>query len=168
MGSRMSEAAYHEAGHAVARYWYGIRGGTVYSFHLVSIEPEADSLGRVLRAPPGEWFRPDIEINARTRSRIELEIVSLWGGTLAADKAGYSGEGAQDDLNSIADFALRMNGSEESAAAYVEWLRLRTVDMLNLEHVWAAVEALSGALLENRTLRWNAAKQIIQAAIRSS
>ena len=156
-----TETAYHEAGHATARYWHGIAHSTAYAFRSVSIVKDEESLGRVVHGGSGEWFRPDIDVSARSRNRIELEITTCLAGYLAAQKAGYDGAGSETDIGKAVNFASHMNGSVEASEGYLCWLTLRTVDLLNLDHVWNGVERLAAALLDQGTIRWKAARGFI-------
>jgi hypothetical protein len=66
--------AVHEAGHAVMAYLLR------RAFVEISVVEDGDSLGHVTSAPMGEWFRPDIEMDARTRRLIEDRVMILLAG----------------------------------------------------------------------------------------
>ncbi len=165
MPIEIADTAYHESGHAVVRFVEGRQRRTAYAFKSVSIANEGDSLGRVLHSTAGSWFNPEIETTNRVRDRIEVEIMSLWAGTLASTKAGHSGEGAEADQHAIVNLGSYMNGSDLTTEAYIEWLRLGTSGILDRPIVWRAVESLSDALLEKTTIRWKEGKQIIREAL---
>jgi ATP-dependent Zn protease len=146
--NQRERAAFHEAGHAVVRRYFGM------GIKKITIVEDDESYGRVSNRPPGDWFRPDIEIDGRRRRRIELEIMTGWAGTLAEEMHAGESEatiaGAREDINQIANLALYASGSEEEAEAYIEWLRLRTLGILRV--MWGEIEAVATALLERETL----------------
>jgi hypothetical protein len=158
-----SATAYHEAGHAVVRYWAGREAGTAHAFKSASIEEDADSLGRVIHNSPGAWFQPDIATDSRTRKRLETEIMGSLAGFLAVERAGYpnASDGSEKDLSTAAMLAGYVCGSVEETEAYIEWLRLRTVALLGREFVWRGVVALATALESTGTIRWREAKSLI-------
>ncbi len=126
--------AIHEAGHAVMAYLLG------RPFTTISVVEDAHSYGRVLHRAPGEWFRPDIEINARTRTMIEDRVMICLAGA-ATEEAWWSRQpgapegwrelvdrGAADDLSKAVDLADHMGGgSPPETEAYIEWLRQRVL-----------------------------------------
>lgn len=164
------DAAYHEAGHAVM-CWSQKR-----AFRSVSIVGEGDSDGTTSCRPPGNWFQPEVRMDARTRRRVEQEIEVAWGGTLAQgihdglrpDTLAFPFGG---DFESIVWFAGCVVGSEEieQIEDYAERLRLRAYDTLRQPDIWRAVEALAKALLERGMLNWREARQVMKdAALRQS
>jgi len=68
------------------------------------------------------------------------------------------------DLSWICDLAEVICGSEDETTAYIEWLRQRTLVLLETPAVWACVEALASALLEHKTLSAQRARRIFWAA----
>jgi hypothetical protein len=60
---------------------------------------------------------------------------------------------------------MYMTGDGDETAAYVEWLRFRTINFLSRPQIWAAVEALAGELVIRRTITARTARRIIQSAI---
>jgi ATP-dependent Zn protease len=160
----LRSTAYHEAGHAVVRYKLGL------SVKAVSIVSDDNSGGRSSHRPPGEWFRPDIETDARHRRRIEDEVMCGWAGALAEERLGESSDkelevGAAQDVNTIVWFASYFTGSDYETEAYIEWLRRRTEGLLNRADVWPAIEAVAAALLEEHTLTGRQVRRIIDDAM---
>jgi hypothetical protein len=170
--------AYHEAGHSVAAIlWFRS------AFKSVSVVEIDDVAGRVLSRGPGKWFRPDIEVDGKVRRRIEREIMILWAGPLSEQR--FTGEFndigaglllnhddpkqagpllAGSDLSAIVTLGGYVaSGSDEETSAYIEWLRLRTLNEMNRPgwYFWPCVEALAEALLERRTMRYRQARDLV-------
>jgi hypothetical protein len=61
--------AIHESGHAVMAYMLG------GAFKTITVVEGDDYLGGVEHSWPGEWFRPDIEIDGRTRNLIQDRVM---------------------------------------------------------------------------------------------
>lgn len=133
--TRTASTAIHESGHAVAAYLLG------RTFTSISILEDADSYGRVQHRLPGPWFRPDVEINARTRNSIEERVMVFLAGAetetawstaqpdtpdnwrdLVNDGAAHDFSGAVDLASYIAD------SSVPETEAYIEWLRQRVLN----------------------------------------
>jgi len=166
--------AYHEAGHAVAAFY------VERAFTNISIEEDEDSFGRVIRRAPGEWFRPDAEVDGRTRRRIEQDIMIGLAGPLAEERfTGTSNDAGAglimpegmdvgillpgSDLQRVVDLSLYVSGGgDDEASAFVEWLRQRTLSLLNQHWPSRSLEELAAQLLVDRTLSWKRAKQVIQ------
>jgi hypothetical protein len=131
--SAQRATAVHEAGHAVMGYLLGIR------FTQISVVEEAGSLGRVAHKGPGEWFRPDIEVDSRVRNQIEKRVMTLlagaeteraWYGRLPDAPVGWHERvdaGARGDQQSITDLAYYIAEGPE-LDAYLEWLRQRVLN----------------------------------------
>jgi hypothetical protein len=155
--------AIHEAGHAVVARELG------RSVRLVSIEADEDggTLGRMLGRPPGSWFQPDfMSVDGRVRHRLETEImVSLAGAEaeLRVSKEGKARVGAENDWRQAINLALYLTmGESKEAGAYVEWLRLRTINFINGHFmVWECIEALATRLLETPTLKGREVRESI-------
>lgn len=173
---RPSEAsAYHEAGHAVASHFLG------RSFIKVSLDRAADgTLGWVGHGPPGEWVEPDVEVDGRTRRKVEQEIMILIAGsvceeTFAGEMEGRIGGPVSPNLQDFValhggdvDQAMTLAGyasaSAGEAAAYLEWLWHRTFNLIRRPGFWPAVEALAAELVRVRTLDYRRARRVIEQA----
>lgn len=108
--------AIHEACDAVMAYLLG------RPFTEISIVGDGETNGRVRHRLPGHWFRPDIEINARTRTMIEDRVIILLAGG-EAEAAWCSwrpdapegwrelvDQGAGNDVEAAVNIADRMGG----------------------------------------------------------
>lgn len=126
--------AIHESGHAVMAYLLG------RPFTSISVVEDGDSLGRVHSDPPGEWFRPDIEVNARTRTLIEDRVMICLAGAAAEEAWAVlqpdAPDGWRDEVNRAAahDYSAAIDlasyvtdGDVPELEAYVEWLRQRVL-----------------------------------------
>jgi hypothetical protein len=156
-----SVTAHHEAGHAVAAYVLG------RAFTRVSIRPDGETLGRCSFRPPGDWFRPDERIDGLTRRRIEERImISLAGPEAEALYSGrYDGDAAQEDVERAFQHACFVTTGESEAWAYLEWLRLRTLNLMNRDGFWASVEELARELLRHEEVSYPRARWTIERVI---
>lgn len=148
MSDNLTATAYHEAGHAVAAWWFDL------PFEKASVIEDEDTLGRVNFTPPGNDFRPDIEVDARTQRRIEHTIVVALAGPLAGEKfSGATNETiAANDWETVIGLAEYVCGSPEQTEAYVEWLRVRASDLIEHPLFCARVERVADALVRDKEL----------------
>lgn len=155
--------AYHEAGHAIVAYLLG------RPFTRVSIRADDSTLGRCSFRAPGAWFRPDLRIDGPTRRRLEERVmISLAGPEMEAIFTGrYDQDAAQEDIDRALDHACFMSDDPLEASAYVEWLRLRTVNLLKRPECRPSVEALVTELLEHGEVRYHRAKRVIDPVLES-
>lgn len=154
--------AYHEAGHAVIAMQLG-RG-----FSRVSIQPDADSLGRTLYSAFNRSFNPDINSSTKTRLRIEQCIMCALAGPEAEAqfKGSSRGLGAHGDYKHAVDMASYECGSNEEITAYRKWLRAKTANKVKIS--WGQIEAVAEALVERTSLTRKEAEQVVRSALASS
>jgi hypothetical protein len=155
--------AYHEAGHSVAAITLG------RSVVRVSIERDEFTLGRVEHRPRGRKLRPDVEADGRTRRAVNADIVVSWAGPLAEERftGQFNEPGAQRDLDRSFDLALNLTvGDMDEAAAYVEWLRFRTIRLMREPNFWPQVQAVADALVKHRSLSGVLVRHIMATAAR--
>jgi hypothetical protein len=173
--------AFHEAGHAVVAHYLGI------GVRKVTIVEDDDALGRTLGfgrpMSDDQLYSPD----ARTRARLEKAIIAAWAGPLAEERATgeFDDHGAGltspihhpehgqvrrltegGDMHRIIEMADTMHGSGRTTDAYIEYLRLRTLDLL--EHgpfIWDQIEAVAAALEEHKTLTARQFRDVCQRAV---
>ncbi len=157
----IEKTAYHEAGHAVAAFYYKRR------FIKISIIPDPESLGRVIYPESyWKWFHLD-KNSTRFRARIEEEILKKFAGEVAERIASKS-----DNLNrprehnrrarEIASFVC---GTRKELDAFIQWLWRREVNLMQDPCRWAAVEMLANTLLGKRELGYQETRKIIVSAI---
>ena len=121
----------------------------------------------MLGRPPGSWFQPDAPIDGRVRRRLKDEIMIALAGPEAqshvSTKAAVQA-GAGFDWPQAADLALYVAGSDLEAEAFVEWLRLRTANLIiGQPLVWACTEALATRLIEKSMLKGRDMRETISA-----
>jgi Peptidase family M41 len=132
--------AIHEAGHAVMAYLLR------RPFTSVSVVEDDESYGRVHIGAPGKWFRPDIEIDSRTRSLIEDRImISFAGPELERITLGHQEwvAGCEYDLHQAVNLASYMTGPEAETSAYCEWLLQRTIAAIGQPRFRVLADALT-------------------------
>lgn len=154
-GSKRKKAtAYHEAGHAVAAWRQGLK------FKRVTIKPDADSLGHVLKGFP-KWFRPDNDQSDRVRLHAERHIIMDFAGQLA--EAKFRGRrpryGMGADNQNAVDMALYLCGSQKAVEAFLRFCWCVSQEFVNGR--WGKIEALAAALLERETLNYEDAIEVI-------
>lgn len=162
------QTAYHEAGHAVAAYVLRRR------FSKVTIVEHEDSVGS-MTLPPSYWsgFNPDVDQSRGSRARIEKEIMVLLAGEIAVDiHTGREDWGEVvtylgSDLHTASDLADYVTTSSDESEAFLNWLIIRTRNMLSLPHWSDAVNALAAALIEHGEIGYRKARQIIRFALGS-
>ena len=155
--------AHHEAAHAVAAFHLR------RSFHRITVEPDAESLGHILYRRFGDWFRPDCyTIDARHREMIDTctqtALAGPVGEAMYLGRETLDGQTGGGDFTEAVDMAMYLCGSVDEAEAYIDWLVIRTRNMLTNRVTWAEVEGLAAALLEKRRLSYRAARSVIHEA----
>jgi hypothetical protein len=159
----LQSTAYHEAGHAVVR-WYGKLKRPKYA---TIIEGE-DYLGAVAGLDVPSGFDPDTKFSGRTQLILERRIRTFLAGSVAQKKfnpSGFRKYNAADDEDKAHKNVLWLSGNYETASAYMKLLRLQTRDILNKGWIWKCVEAVAEALLDKKKLSGEETWQIINATI---
>lgn len=153
----------------------------------MSIREDEDSFGGSLHSAPtvdfddlGSFIEPD------KRDALERLLMIGWAGVLSEERAtgqtheSTEGFGLQAIEHPKADFVLNVGSdvwkivnltesvsrSPEEAAAYGEWLRLRTAGILEHPIAWAQVEAVAKALLDREALTGSELAEIRQRIAR--
>jgi hypothetical protein len=153
----LTPTAFHEAGHAVMAIV--LRKG----WRTLTIEPDEDAFGRTYMAKLPERFRPDIEVNTKTRNMIEREVIIFLAGLEAETlKTGRRNKaGARHDYlcaGLVLGYAV---GDQDELTAYLEWLRCRTGNHMRQPTLWARVELLAQRLLEQRRMTRSEATALV-------
>lgn len=143
--SRLEATAYHEAGHAVAAFFFGFR---IKSATVLAAD---DYLGRVDCQPKG---RLDLGSNTPAmRIKAEKFIIVTLAGDISQRRFNPRSSRkwqTTSDRALAADLALTMCGSEESSTAYLAWLSIRARDIIHGR--WGTVEKVAHLLLDRRTV----------------
>jgi hypothetical protein len=138
--------AFHEAGHVVAAWSRGLKT------HSATIVPTPGFRGHTLHANPWCGIRRNSTLPS-IRHRAESAIVVYLAGPEAqqrhSPRSWRSYHGASD-FEQAFDVAMGLNGSEEAAHAYLDWLAIVTRDEITL--LWPHVETIAHALVARRTL----------------
>lgn len=152
MSPALRRTAYHEAGHAFARLYFGM------SVRRVTIvpDPARGTLGTSCHYGHKDRFRA-LEIGDNSiahRVRFEREIIQLLAGR-ASEKLYTEAKrfgGSRDDLGKAADIALGLSGSIAECNAYLRWLNERTKRLLDGSYARCAIPAIADELLRRKTL----------------
>jgi len=153
--------AYHEAGHAVARY---------YLFHpirKVTICPDKndDSAGHCEGKGRSYLDGIDVEISPRKQSRMFDNIKILLAGREAQrrfnkrSKRSVLNCQAHSDWRKAVDLAIRLTTSTRGTELLLEWLRHETESFVQLR--WSDIEAVAAELLDRKTLTGEEVREII-------
>jgi hypothetical protein len=152
--------AFHEAGHVVVAHFLGI--------HLkkVSLIHNKDYVGKVIHEKVVRGLAPEIEMSLRNFNRMEnLARIALAGDIAQKKHAPRSSDGAGLDRETVADKALRLNGSSEAAGAWIEWLKISVKDMLALH--WPFVDAVARELARENILNGEQIEAIFTRQMRA-
>ena len=152
---RLKETAHHEAGHAVASWWLGVK------FKYVTGAPAADSFGHLKPRYP-KWFQPDADSSDRVRLHIEQDIIIGFAGQLA--QAKFRGErpryGMHGDNRQAVDMASYRGGSTKTTEAYLRYCWCASEDLVSMR--WREIQAVADALLERQTISY---KEVIEVTL---
>lgn len=169
--SHRRATTFHEAGHAVMSAELRV------PFKYIDVIPTDERAGVVRGFEPGDWFRPDLEITGRVQRRIQAHILVLWAGTQAQETWSRRQPdcprdldeelrvGAASDVETIVNLASCVTASAEETAAYIEWLRLRALNMQSLPYYWDKVTAVADALAVRPHLSARRARAIMWDAV---
>lgn len=163
---RLRATAYHEAGHAVARFALGRR------IDRATIVPDEEdqTLGHVqgrilLRSEKLEAGIGEFD-TLRERKAAEDAIVSALAGPIA--EAKLTGRrnllGASGDDRSVDDVAEALHGRGDVASAYIGYLE--ALARGTVETLWYLVEALAAELLLRETLSGAAVHRLLWEVVR--
>ena len=157
--SERKRVAYHEAGHTVAAYAFGM------PFRYVTIKPTEGTLGHARFYALPKWFRPDIFWNDTHVGMLTDHIVVCLAGPEAEERVTgvYDAVVAAKDLESAVYLAMYLGGGPKDTQEKYDSLQATAGEVVR-EH-WGAVEALAQALLEQEMLRAGAARDVMVAAL---
>lgn len=143
--------AYHEAGHAVARWWLNLR------FKEASIIPDSaeGTLGHVEGTKWPKWFNPEINRDSPyVRRYAENVIISRFAGQIAEQK--YRGRRPKRDTHHHDDqcaVKLAIYFREgETLEAFLKYLFLCSRNLV--EGRWPEIGRVAAALLRNQRLTY--------------
>jgi len=155
--------AYHEAGHAVASFYEGVR------LRRVSVIPDKkdNTAGHVKHhrcgGPSLAW-----DTSARNRTRMEKSVLIALSGPAAqrrySPRSVRHYHGYRDYQNAVGSI-LHFTGTDEEMGAYLHLMEIRAKQMINRPGFWPCVEALANELLVRKEIKGAEAWDIISAAI---
>jgi hypothetical protein len=154
----LEATAYHEAGHAIARWWLGLR------FKEASIIPNSaeGTLGHVLGSGLPKWFNPATQDHQpRMRLQAEKQIVTLFAGQIA--EQNFLGRRPNrntyhHDNHCAVDLASYFHEGE-TLEAFLKYLFLRSRDLVDLR--WQEIGWVAEELLHGRRLTYKAMVEAI-------
>ena len=155
MSRPLASIAYHEAGHAVAMIGLGFPVG------LVSIVPEADSLGRVVPAgpPPATGSGPPLTTTQLALVHVGA-VITFVAGAEAERLAGYDPAGCDSDeadAYAMEDWVWDLLGVPPWRWRHVA----RAAAASYLSENWPAVERVAAALLAHADLPGERARELV-------
>jgi hypothetical protein len=145
--------AYHEAGHAVASL------ALDRPVMKVSIKPDRDKLGicafgKAVFRPSKDWLEREV-------------LIALAGMAAEARKTGeYDRVAAGRDLVYARGLAIQRAGSERQAERLERRLLGKVENLLDDEGLWAAVEMIAAALLEQGEMSGRQARHLYEQCVR--
>jgi hypothetical protein len=143
----LAATAYHEAGHAIARWHFG------YPIDRVTITPAEDYAGAVGSASPLAELELDIDRSEETEQHMQQAVMVAFAGPEAQrryDPAAFHGWQASVDYDEAMERLLWLGGTGERAMAICDVLSSKTKDLV--EANWPSIEKLAAALLEHGEL----------------
>jgi len=157
-GARERATAYHEAGHAVACYYLGVKAKSA------TIVPDKDQgiLGHVRHEDMFRGLNPEIDLSGRARLQMERSIIISLAGMAAQrryDRKSWRHYHGASDFRAASDLASRIGGDSDGTNQFLRWLELRT-DRL-VESRWQNIERVARALLERKTMASSEIVEII-------
>lgn len=139
---RRKATAYHEAGHTVIAWRLGAGP------RVATIIPRGDVQGEMMQEASLVDAAREFDGSDHARNRVERAIMICLAGPIAqrrlAPRSWRRWHGANDYVTAF-ELALRINGSRRAAKAHLQWLEIRTQDLL--ETLWDDVERIAGDLL---------------------
>ena len=145
---RLTNTAYHEAGHAVATWRLGLRVATA------SIEKTEQYLGMVSRTATRLERQIDFSSDPAVVDRIERLIMICWAGALAVRRLNPRSKwrnGASEDFEKASNLFFHICGFDAKTQQLYSGLLWRRTELL-IEGNWPLVEHVAGLLLERTNL----------------
>ena len=151
---QLEATAFHEAGHAVRAYRYGIK------IKSVTIKPDETSLGKMIADGLLKGLRPDIEITPGARNKMEKHIRVSMAGIIAQklydrrSVRSHHDDGDRQSALSLLDY-LADPGDTDVYEKYWALLEAQTESFLKKPVAWAQVDFVASGLLKMETISGN-------------
>ncbi len=154
----LESTAYHEAGHAVAAWHFRVRGKSL------SIIPDGSSLGRFSHAPYFGGLRPGLDDSPRCQRRLENMALVCLAAPAAQRKfypRGYRRYHARGDYSEARNLLSYISRGNTELDAHIALIEIRARNFVQSDKMWAAIEELAVALLDQREISGKGIKPII-------
>ena len=159
--AELTRRAYHEAGHAVACFYLR------KSFDDLMIVPETS------REKGSNTVQPAVRRSDRlhsSRQKMEEDVMAALAGDVAVQKISPEvSDTEREDLARAISLISPHCSSADEVDAYLKLLRIRTEQIFTRNKMrtsyWKAVEVLAGMLLEDNTIKWERAFEIIDREV---
>jgi len=156
--AREKATAYHEAGHAVACYYLGVK------VKSATVVPDKDkgTHGHVRYEKMFRGLDPEIDLSGRARLQMERNIIISLAGAAAQrrySKQSWRHYHGASDFDAVADLALRIGGDSDGANKFLDWLDHRTDQLVKTR--WQDIECVARALLERKTMKGSEIVEVI-------
>lgn len=163
----VERTAYHEAGHAVAACL--LHRAFKYATILPGGSGVMRSDGHVCLTKLRTDFHHEPVPSPRSRRRIEREIIFLGAGDAAewCLPGRHDRSGARWDKDRALELAAHVCDEPKESRAYVEWLWMRSRNLINETRNWSAVKAVAAALLIHQQLAAREIRRIVAEAQRA-
>ncbi len=151
--TRQSQAAYHEAGHAVAYLHFGIQFDSISIIPTKGIDGSINLIDPI--GDPAKWGLEEDERNARID---KWAIIFASGGCAQRLLTGEpDDDGAREDLlmGFLLASARSPSASHEEIHAYLKWIELRSLNLMT-EH-WEKIFSIAEALLKSKEISYDEA-----------
>lgn len=157
----LEQTAYHEAGHAVAALALN------RAIRELSIVPTENSLGHLKNTKAPDSFRPDINVDNRTTTWIEREVlIGLAGPAAEARHVGrYNHLAAAGDHKMVANLASHHHGFGKVLTKYLDYMAARAEAFVAAPNHWVQIEDLAAALLIHQFMKPKAIREVCRAAM---
>ncbi len=158
--ARRKAVAHHEAGHAVAAFYFD------HAIESVTIKPGEDFAGSSISSPDfGRGFDPEVDVDAAQYVKMLEDIVVCFAGHEA--EAAYRGRrnwhGSTTDFGIAADLALYLSRGSEEASALLRWRKLVARGLVKAHT--REIAAVASALLAQGTLAGDDVRETIRIAL---
>ena len=154
----LESTAYHEAGHAVAAWRYGVRT------KRLSIVPEPSFAGQHVRHPYFGGINQEWGSSPRAQRRVENMVLVCCAGPAAQRRfnpKGFRNYHAEGDWYQAINLLSHLTGDDEILSAYFKLIDLRARKFVAQPSVWPLIEGLAETLLEREHLTGMEVRAII-------
>lgn len=158
----LQSVAYHEAGHAVVAWRFGVRT------KRLSIIPDeaAGSAGRLQHEPYFTGINPEFDSSPRVQRRLENMAMVCFAGPAAQRRfnpRGWRNYHGEDDFHQAVNLLSYLASSNDQLQAYVNLIEICAHDVVSAQ--WHLIEDLASALLERGELTGRECRNLLREAM---